>query len=63
VDQFESPVPGIIAHIKGKPTTARYKVGTVFVNHFSDITNVHFHKTSSAIETVEAKEAFERWSR
>jgi hypothetical protein len=63
VDQFESPVPGMIAHIKGKPTIARYKVGTVFVDHFSDIMYVHFQKTSSEAETIEAKEAFERWSR
>jgi hypothetical protein len=53
----------MIAHIKGKPTIARYKAGTVFVDHFSDITYVHFQKTTSAIETIEAKEAFEKWSR
>jgi hypothetical protein len=28
VDQFESPVPGLIAQIKGKPTIARYNPGT-----------------------------------
>jgi hypothetical protein len=62
IDQFESPVPGMIAHVKGKPTTARYKCGTVFVDHYSDVTYVHFQKSTSATETIEAKEAFERWS-
>jgi hypothetical protein len=62
IDQFESPVPGLIAHVKGTPTKARYKYGTVFVDHYSDMTYVHFQKTSSAAETIEAKEAFERWS-
>jgi hypothetical protein len=41
VDQFESPVPGMIAHLKGKPTPARYKFGTVFMDHFSDMTYIH----------------------
>jgi Reverse transcriptase (RNA-dependent DNA polymerase) len=62
IDQFESPVPGMIAHIKGKPTTSRYKCGTVFVDHYSDVTYVHFQKKTSAAETIEAKVAFERWS-
>jgi hypothetical protein len=62
IDQFKSPVPGMIAHIKGKPTTSRYKCGTVFVDHYSDITYVHFQKTTLAAKTIEAKVAFERWS-
>jgi hypothetical protein len=62
VDQFESPIPGMVAHINSKPTTARYKCGTIFVDHLSDITYIHFQKTSSAVETIMAKEAFERWS-
>jgi GAG-pre-integrase domain len=62
VNQFESPVPGMIAHVKGKPTIARYKCGTVFVDHYSDVTYVHFQKSTSAVETIKAKEAFERWS-
>jgi hypothetical protein len=57
VDQFESPVPGFIAQLKGKPTIARYNVGTVFVDHASDITYVHFQKSMNAAETIEAKEA------
>ena len=62
VDQFESPVPGLVAQIKGIPTVARYTSGTVFIDHFSDVTYVHIQKSLSALETIQAKEAFERWS-
>jgi hypothetical protein len=62
IDQFKSPVPGFIAQRKGKPAISRYNAGTVFVDHISDITYVHFQKTMNAAETIEAKEAFERWS-
>ena len=62
VDQFESPVPGLVAQIKGIPTTARYTSGTVFVDHFTDTTFVHFQKSLTAAETIEAKEAYERWA-
>jgi hypothetical protein len=47
--------------VRGKPTIARYKCGAIFVDHLSNITYVHCQKTSSAVETIEAKEAFERW--
>jgi len=37
----------------------RYKVATVFVNHYSDYTYVHLSKSTTQVETLEAKSAFE----
>ena len=59
VDQLESPVPGFIAQLKGRLTTQRYKVATIFVDHFSRYGYVHLQTSTSAKETIQAKEAFE----
>jgi GAG-pre-integrase domain len=45
IDQMQSAVPGHIAQTKGYPTRERYNGATVFVDHYSDITNVHLQKT------------------
>ena len=63
VDQLESPDAGLIAQLKGTPTTARYTCATLFVDHFSDLTFVHLQKSTNANETVEGKHVFERYSR
>jgi hypothetical protein len=63
VDQLESPDTGLIAQLKGIPTTARYKCATVFVDHFSNLTFIHLQKTTNANKTVEAKHAFERYAK
>jgi Reverse transcriptase (RNA-dependent DNA polymerase) len=62
IDQMESPVPGYVAQMKGIPTKSRYNAATIFVDHYSDITFVHLQQSTKANETIEAKEAFERWS-
>ena len=62
IDQMESPVPGLIAQMKGLPRKERYWGATIFVDHYSDITFVHLQKSLNALETIEAKRAFERWS-
>jgi hypothetical protein len=41
VDQIESTTPGLIAQLKGRPTTKQYKVVRVFVDHYSDMSYVH----------------------
>ena len=63
VDQLKSPVPGLIGQIKGWLTKKRYIFATVFVDHYSSLSYVHFQKTDSAEETVEAKRAFEGYAR
>jgi GAG-pre-integrase domain len=60
VDQLISTVPGLIAQIKGIPTRQRYYVATVFVNHASDYTFVHFQTDTGSAETLTAKHEFER---
>ncbi len=61
VDQSESPVPGLVAQLKGIPTKKRYMCATVFVDWFSDFSYVHFQYTTNASKTLEAKHAFERF--
>jgi len=62
IDQSESPVPGLVAQLKGMPTKKCYVCTTVFVDLFSDFCYVHFQYTTNASETLEAKQAFERFA-
>jgi hypothetical protein len=62
VDQLESSTPGFIAQLRGIPTTKRYLVATIFVDHYSGLSYTHLQKSTSAIETVDAKDAFERYA-
>ena len=62
VDQLKSSTPGFVAQLKGILTTRRYTVSTVFVDHFSDLSYVHFSSSDTAVETLAAKHAFERYA-
>lgn len=59
VDQLVSPVPGLIAQMVGFITKERYRYVTVFVDQATKLGYVYLQKTSTAEETIEAKEAFE----
>ena len=61
VDQLESPTPGLIAQLKGIPTTKRYTAATVFIDHFSRLSFTHLQSTLSSEDTLQAKKAFERY--
>ena len=61
VDQMESRTPGLIAQMSGFLTKKRYTIATVFVDHYSNIGFVHLQTSPGAKETVEAKEACERY--
>jgi len=63
VDQLQSPTPGLVAQLKGIPTIARYKIATVFIDHYSRLGYVHLQATTSSADTLEAKMAFERYCR
>lgn len=63
VDQLESTSPGFIAQLKGSLTRKRYRYVTVFTDHFSDLSYVHLQKTITSAETLEAKDAFEAYSK
>jgi Reverse transcriptase (RNA-dependent DNA polymerase)/GAG-pre-integrase domain len=60
IDQLESTTPGLIAQLRGIPTTLRYKVATVFVDHATRYGYVHLQKSTSAEETIKGKLAFEQ---
>jgi hypothetical protein len=60
VDHIKSPVHGFVGQMKGILTNKRYKVATVFVDHFSNYSFVHLQSTANAAETLEAKQEFER---
>ena len=62
VDQLESSTPGLIAQLRGTPTLMRYTVATVFIDHYSGLGYVHLQKSTSGQETVEGKQAFERYA-
>ena len=63
VDHMHSSTPGFIGQVKGRLTTQRYKVATVFVDNFSGASFVYLQRSTSRQETLEAKMAFEQWAR
>jgi hypothetical protein len=62
VDQLESPVSGFIAEMNGRLTRQRYKAATIFVDHFSSLSYVHLQQSTLALETLQAKMAFETYA-
>jgi hypothetical protein len=63
VDQLESSTPGFVAQLKGILTKRRYTCATVFFDHYSRLGYVHMQQQLTSDETVEAKHAFEAFSR
>ena len=59
VDQLESPVAGFVGQNKGFFFQKRYKVATIFVDHFSRLSFVHLQESTKGEETLLAKGAFE----
>ena len=41
VDHLKSPTQGLVAQVKGYLIKQRYRVATVFVDEFSDLTYMH----------------------
>jgi len=62
VDQMKSPTAGLVAQLAGGITNKRYIYATIFVDHATGFGYVHLQKTQSAKETLEAKQAFERYA-
>jgi len=62
VNQLTSPTPGLVAQVSGALTKYRYTTATVFVDHATDFGYLHLQRSSGAADTVEAKEAFERFA-
>ena len=62
VDQLESPVAGFIGQNKGSFFRKRYKVATIFVDHFSRLSFVYLQESTTGAETLLAKRAFEAYA-
>ena len=62
VDQMISNTPGYIGHLRGTPTRDRYRVATIFVDHYSGIGYVYVQRSTSAKDTIEGKNLFEEWA-
>lgn len=62
VDQMTSQVPGLIAQMIGKPPTQQYTCATVYVDQASSLGFVYLQKSASAEETLQGKEAFEKYA-
>ena len=62
VDQLESPVAGFIGQNKGFFFRKRYKVATVFVDHFSRLSYVYLQESTKGVQTLAAKRSFEAYS-
>lgn len=60
VDHMISAHPGLIPQVTGKLTLARFWVECVFVDHFTSFIYIHLCRGISGLETIEAKEAYER---
>jgi hypothetical protein len=63
IDQLISPTPGFVAQMRGILTSKRYTATTVFVDHHSGLSFVHCQLSTSAVHTIEAKRAFERYAK
>ena len=62
VDQLQSTQPGFIAQLKGKLTTQKYNSATIFVDHFSRLRFMYLMTSMSSAQTIQSKEAFERYA-
>ena len=62
VDQLESPVAGFVGQNKGSFFRKRYKVATIFVDHFSRLSFVYLQESTKGEETLLAKRAFETYA-
>ena len=63
VDQMECSTPGFISQLKGRLTRKRYRVTTVYIDHFSDLTYTYNQESTTSAETLASKHAFEAYAR
>jgi hypothetical protein len=62
VDQLESPVAGFIGQNKGYFFRKRYKVATIFVDHFSRFSYVYLQESTKGAQTLAAKWSFKAYA-
>ena len=62
VDTFESSTAGFVAQVKGTLTNKRYRVATVFIDHYSDLSFVYPQEDNTSAELIKGKVAFEKFA-
>ena len=62
INKIESPQGGIIPALKRRKKSRKYHVATIFVEHFSKLTYVHFSESTTANKAVESTHAFEQYT-
>jgi hypothetical protein len=62
VDQLESPNPGFVGQNKGYFFRKRYKVATVFVDHYSHLSFVFLQELTKREDTLLAKKVFKAYT-
>ena len=62
VDQLVSPVPDLITQMTGVIRKQHYKYATICVDQFSGFSFIYLQQTASAQETLESKQAMERYA-
>ena len=62
IDTFESSTTGFVAQLKGSLTNRRYKVATVFIDHYSDLSFMCPQEDNSRAALIKAKIAFEQFA-
>eukprot|EP00957_Ditylum_brightwellii_P092393 7034889-Ditylum_brightwellii.AAC.1 len=60
---MQSSTPGFIAQLKGRLTKDRYAAATVLVDHCSHLSYIYLQRQLTSEETLNAKHAFESYSR
>jgi hypothetical protein len=55
-------VAGFIGQNKGFFFRKRYKIATIFVNHFSRLSYVYLQESTKGVQTLAAKRSFEAYS-
>ena len=58
INQIEYPQGILIPVLKGKLTIRKYHITTIFVEHFSKLTYVHFIESTTTNEALEEKHTF-----
>ena len=52
-----------MAQLKGRLTKDRYRCATIFLDHYSSLSYVHFQSSISGEDALDAKKAFEAYAR
>lgn len=63
VDTIESRTSGFVAQLKERLTRRRYKFTTIFKDHYSDLSYIYLHESNNSSSILEAKMAFESFTK